>query len=259
MTNTTLAVCKLPACEDPCYALDMCERHYNKLRRIRRARGAFDHVDAGPTLAHVARLRARGWGWHTIARAGKTSTAMLHRLERGETPTLQQQKAERILAIPPTWQWTRVPVPGVGTRRRLSALAWQGWSGKAVAQQVGLSGWLFYNSAKTDRIEARNAAKIAEFFDRHAYKPGPDPIYAKRARTLGAIPAAAWDDDIDDPNAVPNLGERRSRGPRRRVHIDEVEHLTSFGLSLDAIAQRLDVEPASLREIIRRQQRKTAA
>jgi lambda repressor-like predicted transcriptional regulator len=204
--------CTLRRCTSTQYALDLCERHYNKQRRIRNARGDGDKIPTLPVRTHVRLLRRRGWTWQQIAAAGRTSVMMLHRVLRGEQPTMRRDKVIRILAIEPVWRRTQVPVPMLGIRRRLDALAWQGWSNRAVARQVGLSEWTIPNTYRHQRITAEVAARIADFYEAHAHQPGPDPAYAKKSRTLGALPAWVWDDDgsIDDPGKRP-AGARRER------------------------------------------------
>lgn len=194
--------CTFRGCTEPDYAMRLCYDHYNKQARIRRANGDADKIPTDAVRAHIQLLRWRGWTWAQIAAAGKTSTPTLNRVAAGELATMRRDKTARILAIPATWQHTRTAVPTVGTRRRLSALAWQGWSRPAVARELGMSPWTL--GARNRHIHAFVAAAVAEFYDRHAHLPGPSPAYARKARTLGAIPAAAWDDDaIDDPRRRP--------------------------------------------------------
>lgn len=63
------------------------------------------------------------------------------------------------------------------------------------------------------------------------------------------MPALAWD-DIDDPAAVPQVGEE----PRANAGVDpaEVEWLRSFGTSDELIAVRLGVRLATLQGVMRK-------
>lgn len=201
--------CSRPRCSTLRYALGLCEFHYGRYRRLQRVSGATDRIPTAPIRKHLRLLRRRGWTWQQIAAAGGTSTTTLHQILRGQKPRMRRDKVGRIVAIPPVWQSTRLAVPMLGTRRRLDALAWQGWSNRRVADQLRLSRFTFSNTYRSHVITAVVAAQVAEFYDRHAHLPGPDPVYAKRARTLGALPAWCWDDDtIDDPGV-------RAQGVRR--------------------------------------------
>lgn len=240
MHDTT--ICSIPNCTDSRYAMAMCERHYAKQRRLRRHRGHLDQIPIEPVVHHLEMLRARGWSWTTIAVTAKTSSMLLARMREGGMSTLRREKADRILAIRATWQNTRVAVPMTGTRRRLDALAWQGWSGAEVARRVGVSVFQFRNSARTGSIEARTAAAVARFFDDNVERPGPNPVFAKKSRTLGAVPAAAWDGDLDDPASTPDLGARSRFG----IDLEDVDFLTSNGLSEEQVALRMKVDVRSI-------------
>jgi IS30 family transposase len=46
---------------------------------------------------------------------------------------------------------------------------------------------------------------------------------------------------------------------RGRVYLDDVDHLLSFGLSLETIAQRLGVRVESIRQALRRREKREAS
>jgi hypothetical protein len=192
-------------CSEPVYALKVCLLHYGRVRRLQRANGAADKVPVNEVRAHVQLLRWRGWPWHPIAAAGRTSTGLLHRIMSGEVETLRRDKAARIVAVEPVWKPTQLAVPAHGTRRRLDALAWQGWANVVVARELGLSEWTFPNSRRSMRLTAAVAAAVAGFYDEHAHRAGPNPVFAKKARTMGCLPASVWDEDgsIDNPRQRP--------------------------------------------------------
>ena len=237
--------CSRPGCEDAHYALGRCKRHYSKVRAVRRAQGVHAPVAAAPVARHIGLLRARGWTWGAIAERARSSAPVAKSVHAGELATLPREKAARYLAVPATWQRTRVSVSILGTRRRLDSLAWQGWSARAVSARLGLSEYTFPNTNRTGNIEARTAALVADFYERHAYRPGPDPVYAKAARTGGAIPPGAWDDNLDDPDAQPVLGRHELAAARAAT----VARLTAAGSSLDVIAARVGMHRRSVRRL----------
>ncbi|GAA0897869.1 hypothetical protein [Pseudonocardia zijingensis] len=46
--------------------------------------------------------------------------------------------------------------------------------------------------------------------------------------------------------------------PAGRVYLDDVDHLLSFGLSLEAIAERLGVKVDSIQQALRRREKREA-
>jgi hypothetical protein len=236
--------CKIRRCTGAYYARNLCERHWAKERRLRKARGLLDRVPAAPVVAHLEVLRRRGWTWHGITAATGVSSWLIGRLQRGEVTTLQREKADRFLAVDPVWQETAVSVPVLGTRRRLASLAWQGWSGREVARRLGMSEWMFTNGIYRGSVEARVAAAVARFYDEHADQPGPNPAYAKKARTQGAIPPAAWEGDLDDPATRP-VGVRKRPG-LAALDLAEVDELLAAGLSVEDVAARVGRKPKSI-------------
>lgn len=103
-------------------------------------------------------------------------------------------------------------VPGAGTRRRLQALAILGWSTKRLGEQLGVTQARISElqlGDDTTRAQAALAARVTELYDR-LWNTMPTWDGADRARASAArhgwLPPLAWDDDIDDPDARPNLG-----------------------------------------------------
>ena len=101
-------------------------------------------------------------------------------------------------------------VPSLGARRRIQALRAVGWSRERIAREAGwaTSGSLRYVT-RSDTMTRATHDRIAEVYERLCMQTPPDPQGAARARTwatrLGLAPPLAWD-DIDDPDATPNLG-----------------------------------------------------
>ena len=209
MSTTT---CSLPRCnQGPVHSWGLCQRHAYKQWRLKVQRGEYQRVDTELVRYHLDALRRRGWTYPLIGNKVRLSERTLAKIVTGDITEVRADKATAILGIPLTWQATALSVPSDGTRRRLSALAWQGWSAREICRQTGMSTYTLYNVMKRDRLEARTAVTIAEFYTAHVHQPGPDRSYALEARTKGAIPAAAWDGDLDDPDLRPQgLRVRRS-------------------------------------------------
>ncbi|MEV4181665.1 hypothetical protein AB0J28_09480 [Streptosporangium canum] len=88
---------------------------------------------------------------------------------------------------------------------------------------------------------------------------GVDPwrvaLARKRAMAAGWVPLGAWE-DIDDPAAVPVLGERT---PRDEALFEDSAELVAQGYTVEQAAERLGVKAGYLRRIRSETQRKLAA
>ena len=107
--------------------------------------------------------------------------------------------------------------PAAGTRRRLQALVFNGWSVRQLAARLGRTQPnLRLTLHRSRRVRPDVAAAVRVLYDElwDQVPPGRDRFerrsvtMARRyARERGWVPALAWDDDeIDDPAAVPVPG-----------------------------------------------------
>lgn len=107
-------------------------------------------------------------------------------------------------------------IPSVGTRRRIQALAWMGWSYQAIAEQAGISNERSVgNILARDLVHRDTASRVHDVYDRLCLVSGPSVITASRARARGWASWAEWD-DIDNPDEVPY-------GESVRAHEDALE------------------------------------
>lgn len=128
-------------------------------------------------------------------------------------------------------------VPGVGTARRVQALAALGWSYPELAKRLGLEGKsgreVVRRYARTNgRFLATTAARVDRLYRELCMTPPPqstpDERYAYRralnaARRHGWVPPLAWDDIDNDPAPV--------AAPAREGDIDHavVERMLASG------------------------------
>lgn len=82
--------------------------------------------------------------------------------------------------------------------------------------------------------------------------PGPSNRVRARAARAGWAPPLAWDDNIDDPDAVPDLGRTVETGA---IVID----LRSDGLPDSRIAEVLGIKVDSVQQAARRYEQKAAS
>lgn len=228
-----------------------CHTHY-ETRRIRdTAYGRWEtlFVDAEPARQHVKTLRASGTGSRRIAELSGVSRSVIQALIngrkiRGNQPsrTISAANARALLAVAPA------PADGAyiditGTTRRLQALVSIGYTQSDLAARLGVTPGnataLFHGRGK---VMVATAKRVAELFAELAMTPGSSQRARDHAAKRGWAAPLAWDDDtIDDPDAKPDLGDRRT------VRWDErYLELRDLGFTDAAIADRWGIQIHSL-------------
>jgi hypothetical protein len=226
-----------------------------RAQRAAAAKGQPASVAAAPVREHVLQLKAQGYGVKRIARTAGVADSVVTRLlyglpSHGKPPTLRLHRtsAEAILAV---------RLPGVvGTRRRLQALMWLGWSQRLLAARMGMYDDTVSKILVNDRLAPATISNVAAVYDLLWNVEPPAGTRAElmtrtrtraRARREGWAPPAAWDaDTIDDPAATPDLGAETVRPGGRRVELEDIEFLLEHGLDEQLIADRLGVRAATV-------------
>lgn len=134
--------------------------------------------------------------------------------------------------------------PTTGTRRRLLALAWIGYSQRDLARHVGCTDRTIQRicNGTTTRVNVVTAAAVARAYDALSDRPPAEDGYARRSmayarRQPDAGPPIAWDDDtIDDPDARPATLTVVSGRSRRAERILRYIDAYRIGLSIEEIA-----------------------
>jgi len=246
-----------------------CGRAYKPLRRgycascymrHRRLIGyECGYVDAEPVRQHLKALTAAGIGTRRIAKLAGLERMVVQAILSGcshgggrrQPPRkrVSRRTADAILAVPlPDHSMVRdlsadrARVPGVGTARRLQALAAIGWPQRELAARIG---WRQSNLSALIAgrpVTAETARKVAALFDELQMVPGPSEAARRRAVERGWVPPLAWDEEtIDDPDAQPDLGAEGRVG-----FVDRYLELSALGLGDVEIASRLGISRASL-------------
>lgn len=133
-----------------------------------------------------------------------------------------------------------------GTRRRLQALACEGWSIERIAELTGLADRTLRAAINTNaRVHTTTARYVAHIYDRFAGHDGGSRSAAQWALRRGWLDSYHWPDDrIDNPQAKPWYGE--DTAPRRATEIverrAEIARLTAAGASSADIAAQIGVD-----------------
>lgn len=171
-------------------------------------------VDAEPVRSHIRSLMAAGIPRRTIVRLADVSQTTLSRAlygRKGEPPSqrMRPQAAAAILAIEvePSFFGPHTKVDASGTRRRLQALMWAGWTLTQIEKWSGVYRTTLSKALPAETVQHRVAEGVRTAYDQLWDRQPPDYNAAVRrqvacakaeARRQGYLPAAAWDDDLID-------------------------------------------------------------
>jgi lambda repressor-like predicted transcriptional regulator len=230
---------------------------YQKGLKYDLQRGRRRTVDGTQARVHAERLVARGWTHTQIAAAAgvnrRTVTDLFTRPGNLHWNTVAKILAVHLDQDPPV---PRVYLDATGTRRRLQALSWLGYTWPAISGETGLSEAVLVRIADCERdtVHRKTADAVATAYRKLLAQPTPDGTDVKntrrRARRRGWHGPAAWD-RIDDPWCQPEEEPVRTLPGAQAVDIDldRVRALAERGMSDAEIGQELRV---SGRTILRR-------
>ncbi|WP_433078942.1 hypothetical protein ACQP1P_38765 [Dactylosporangium sp. CA-052675] len=235
------------------YRLDGCRcevcgtarREYDRRRVRRTAQGRWQpFVEPGPARAHAEALRAAGLGTRQIAALAGINRKALQDVLNGSTGRIRPATAAALLAVPLTAEVAaKTVVPAVGTHRCQQALAAAGWSLTMQAAEVGWTVSNYFGLLRRTAVIAQTARLVRDLYERWQALPPPEGHAAnlarRRAREKSWFPPFAWDDDIDNPDALPCL-----LPPVEPVDRDLellVQHLAAGHPAVPTTAARLEV------------------
>ncbi|HEX8082130.1 MAG TPA: hypothetical protein VF557_18105 [Jatrophihabitans sp.] len=206
--------CRCPSCTAANTAVS------NRLHRERAYGRWKPYIDASPSRAHIASLRAAGIGVDQIAKLTGLSPSHLRGLiypsSNGKPPfrKIRHETAERILAVPvdDSSRAANSRVDATGTRRRLQALVAIGWAQELLADELGRSPANLRRSMASRSVTARTRHLVQEMYERLWDAEPPHLLAAQRRASAAArahaakhhwLPPLAWDDIDDDPDPGP--------------------------------------------------------
>lgn len=191
---------------------------YNKRRLALIERGEWQPwADAKAVRRHVEALRKGGVRLESIATLARVSPANIYKLLTSTRGRVRAEFAEKLLSVtadaaPPP----RARVDATGTRRRLQALMWLGWSATYLAERLGMDRSFIRKVTSRAQVEGTTARAVRELFEALSGSSPPAQDRYERANATrmrrfaearGWVPPMAWD-DIDDPKEQPK-GVRR--------------------------------------------------
>lgn len=241
--------CRSPKCPNkarPSKNRGLCEKHYN----LAPNKG---YVSSLPARNRIKTLRFQGMTMHMLKEHGVSAFGVKC---INTKPRILKMTEQKVFAIPMPREalTTCAPVDGVGTSRRLHALMALGYSTAMIGEELGTPQNAVSAMAKREFVTAATRAAVAELFERWCMTPGPSEITRRRARMSGYAPPLAWD-DIDDPNAVPDVGEGRKWVP----FMERYQELRDMNLTREVIAEKLGIQVESLERTLRRNALKETA
>lgn len=261
----TLSRYKHHGCKCETCRASYCAWQRNRYRR--RGYGTWQpFVDAEPIRQHITALHTVGMSYASIAKAADmheaTVTGFIYALSARDprkekaTPNI----AARILAVtadPMLSGW----VNATGTRRRIQALAANGWPMGALAASIKVNTSTVNRLTRQQHVYATTARAVASTYNKYATTSPQDhgvPQWkSDRARQEAATkkwPDPVWWDDmghIDDPDFDPATAEKKlGRDELAAIRRAEVEHLAAFGLDAEEINKRVDLALSTIRAIL---------
>lgn len=227
---------------------------WHKQRALRVLEGTWQSswVPAGPARARILQLREQGWSIAALeALLGESRGqlgALVYEGHHRHVEQISRQRRQRIMTLVPCVDG--VPdlchVPGLGTRRRVRALAAIGWSQPALAERLGVAQQTLAATLASDgSVTARTARRVQAVYADLEQTSGPSTRSRRHAAAQGWAPPAAWD-DIDDPTEQPDPTTADTTRPGWRLTRDGLMDCASWGMTREQAAHRLGVKAGSI-------------
>ena len=229
----------------------------SKVWRLQRLRGVEHLVDAEPLREHVSALMAAGMSFKAIAlTAGWSSrNALADAITRKR---VMPRTLARVLAVRADSDNRRdAYTDAAGSRRRLQALAVNGWSSYYLGERLGHAHPATVQDiakGKTLTIRLRTKDAIKDLYDELWDQPGTNLRASNIAKGKGWLPALAWDDDlIDRPEHEPDDVRRPVRTTWSGLTLEDIEDARRQGYeSAEQIGWRLGVSRTTVQQILSR-------
>ena len=144
-------------------------------------------------------------------------------------------------------------VPAYRARRRVQALQCMGYSGRVIADLMGVHRQVVFD-LRRDRFYVVTFEKLCEVYEAYSttYATGDKVTRVRReAERRGFAPPNAWL-DIDDATETPDPGYRELKTRPVAQTVEEWDHLRSLGVSIDQAARQLGVTVGAIERAVER-------
>lgn len=254
--------------------------HWARRRRLLRRTGRWvpvEHIDPTMARAHLGALRdSYGISLESLAILTGCPTTSVVRLlypnHENYATWITPEVHERFMAA--HWNLDALPdaakISGIGSTRRLRALARMGWPLKALVERSGLDLHTFdrLRTGKRRGTNAATARAIRDLYDDLWDQQGPDNRTRTIAKARGWALPMAWDDDgpeladwhpplvlpvshyIEDANAEPHPEVQPKR--RGSIELDVLLERIRQGVHEEEMADLFGVTPDALYVALRR-------
>lgn len=249
---------------------DTCRAGYSAWQRNRYRRRGYGtwqpFVDAEPIRQHIVTLHRSGMSYASIAKAADlyeaTVTGFVYTLsskapqKKRATPEI----ATKILAVQAD-PLLSGRSDATGTRRRIQALAANGWPMSSLGPLIGVNADSVNRMTRQRSVYAATARSVTNVYQRYSAEAPEDhgvPAW-KAERTRRETQAKGWPDPIwwedmghiDDPGFDPATAEQvLRRNELATVRRAEVEHLAGYGYGAEQINERVDLSLSAIRQIL---------
>lgn len=241
------------------------DARYRKQYNLKQLRGEpTSLVPADRAQQHIQALVDLGWSCvaiHQTAGEAVSDTTVVNILN-GRHQTIERNTINAILAVPYTVAVLPLvddtaKVPALGAQRRIRALLRLGWTHPVLRQRAGVD-TSHLARGTYPQILARKWRAADDVFRELCLTPGPSTATRDRAIKLGYAPPLAFD-DIDDPDATPNLGivkkTTRGRVVTRTGLIEDAEWLAADDMNLTNVLERLGTSRENFYQACKRSDR----
>jgi hypothetical protein len=177
---------------------------------------------------------------------------------RGDFPAIRRTTATKILAVRPQQLSPTSRVNAVGTRRRLQALYADGHGPYLIARaHPSLNSRVLEYIVSGERAQVTVATRdaVADVYRTLAGQPGNSPTSRRTAAANNWPDADYWEDagHIDDPDFDPDPDAAEtplSRNELAALRKADVEHLASYGIDEDEIAERVGLAKSTVHALV---------
>ncbi|MFI6560345.1 hypothetical protein [Streptomyces sp. NPDC050534] len=242
----------IPGC--PCTPCRRAENNYDKRRRFLNQTGRSLMVDTKPVADHIRGLFAADAGWIQLAAVSGCSTSTIHNLLTEKNPQCRRSTANKLLAIQPG---DCIPehrsTPALVSIRKARALVALGHKCRDIDTTCGIDHTVLTDllNGSLTTVSLGLARRVDAGFRKLSTTPGTSARSRNRAAREGWAPPAAWD-DIDDPEAQPDLGRDLNFHERAELRREEIIHFAWHGDTPEQILNRLggEVSISTVRQIV---------